>query len=330
MQSQPWAVVLAADTGNSLSTLTSSEQGGHVPKQFCSLNGGPSLLELAVARASSVVPAHRVCVVVAREHEHWWKSMLDQLPAENVIVQPRDRGNGNSVLLALIYLLKCDPKARLIFLPADHHVLTEDSISAAMQAALAALTATSKEIYLLGIEPDEPEDELAYIVPQEAGRGRIRGVRHFIEKPSRSVAGELIREGGLWNSLILAVNGIHLMQTFKQRCLGNAMSIQAALAKANDPSDPPWALTKLYERIPDLDFSRPILQHDIAHLRVIAVPRCGWSDLRTPRRVSERVQLLSHRAGQPPEQRTRKSFLDLADAVKATAKCESDAPPALL
>jgi hypothetical protein len=42
-----------------------------------------------------------------------------------------------------------------------------------------------------------------------------------------------------------------------------------------------------YERLPLLDFSRDILQHQTARLSVLPVPRCGWNDLGTPRRVGQ-------------------------------------------
>jgi hypothetical protein len=43
----------------------------------------------------------------------------------------------------------------------------------------------------------------------------------------------------------------------------------------------------LYERLPELDFSRHILQGQESQLRVVAVPQCGWTDLGTPKRVGE-------------------------------------------
>jgi len=46
------------------------------------------------------------------------------------------------------------------------------------------------------------------------------------------------------------------------------------------------SLAELYDELPDLDFSRGILQGQEQHLRVLAVPECGWSDLGTPDRVA--------------------------------------------
>ena len=175
-----WAVVLAAGEGKRLSALTADETGRHVPKQFCSLRGGPSLFGLALARASAVVPRDRVCAVMAKEHEHWWRQKPHELPPGNLIVQPRNRGTGNGVLLALSYILKRDPQARLIFLPADHHVLIEETLIQAMLSLLAAMPDKAREIFLLGLEPDDADPELGYIIPQKANTSEAQGVRHFV------------------------------------------------------------------------------------------------------------------------------------------------------
>jgi len=52
-----WAVVLAGGDGRRLQALTHDADGIPVPKQFCSLQGGPCLLEDAIQRASTVAGA---------------------------------------------------------------------------------------------------------------------------------------------------------------------------------------------------------------------------------------------------------------------------------
>ena len=67
-----WAIVLAAGEGTRLSTLTTDRAGVAVPKQYCSLLGGASLLEDALHRAAEVVPAEQVTTIVAQAHRRWW------------------------------------------------------------------------------------------------------------------------------------------------------------------------------------------------------------------------------------------------------------------
>src|SRR6185312_7163163 len=68
-----WAVVLAAGDGKRLSALTADSEGTPVPKQFCSLNGGESLLQEALQRAKRIVPLERVCAMVAGQHRPYWR-----------------------------------------------------------------------------------------------------------------------------------------------------------------------------------------------------------------------------------------------------------------
>ena len=115
-----WAVVLAAGDGTRLAHLTRDARGNAVPKQFCSLNGGASLLQEAMHRARRLVPRERLCVIVAEQHRRWWRPTLWSLPASNVVVQPRNCGTANGILLAMLSILERDPLARIVFLPADH------------------------------------------------------------------------------------------------------------------------------------------------------------------------------------------------------------------
>jgi mannose-1-phosphate guanylyltransferase len=310
-----WAVVLAAGEGKRLAALTMDEAGRHVPKQFCSLHGGPSLFGLALARASAIVPEDRVCAVVAKGHEQWWRQQPHDMHPDNLIVQPRNRGTGNGMLLALTYILKRDPLARLVFLPADHHVLNEDRLIQAMSSMLARMPLQAREIFMLGIEPDDADPELGYIIPQKLAQQQVQGVRHFVEKPSRGVASKLIQEGGLWNSGIFAVAGDRLLELFKAHFPDHVQDIRATTARIADPSNPSWALSHLYERISDIDFSHHIPQLQVADLKVVPVPQCGWSDLGTPHRVAERANLLSGNAFSANDPFGETAFLDLADAV---------------
>src|SRR5262249_25694873 len=86
-----WAVVLAAGDGTRLAALTRDAAGNAVPKQFCSLNGGRTLVQEAVERARRIVPLDRTCAIVAQRHSQHWRQALCCLPAENIIVQPQNR-----------------------------------------------------------------------------------------------------------------------------------------------------------------------------------------------------------------------------------------------
>ena len=278
-----WALVLAAGDGRRLQGLTRTASGDVIPKQFCSLNGGLSFLEETVQRAQTVVPRDRVCAIVACAHRRHWLRPLASLPAQNVIAQPRNRGTAIGILLPLLHILERDPKARILLLPSDHHIRDEARLTAAQQAAMAAGRYENADIVLLGIEPDHADPELGYIVPLRTGHPKFRAVGRFVEKPSAEEAGQLIRQGALWNTFIIAADAAALLRLFEWRCPEIVAKMRRSIRRG---CGFPAALARLYDEMAELDFSRGILQGQERQLRVLAVPECGWSDLGTPERVA--------------------------------------------
>ena len=66
----------------------------------------------------------------------------------------------------------------------------------------------------------------------------------------------------------------------------------------------PLATSDLYGQLPELDFSRHVLEGAEQSLRVLPVPACGWSDLGTPKRVAEALRASSNATSVPFESRS--------------------------
>jgi mannose-1-phosphate guanylyltransferase len=292
MQQNTWALVLAAGEGSRLRSLTTDSSGVAVPKQFCSLRGGPSLLQEALHRAQAVAPRERICTVVAESHRRWWQGTLWSLPAANIFVQPANRGTAIGILVPVLRILARDPLARIVFLPADHYVRDEEVLARALRAAVRALLRHEDELLLLGLTPEEADPELGYILPDAAGVGVAQRVQRFVEKPDLVTAHELIGAGGLWNSFIFAANGFAVLSLIRSRFPEIVEDLDTALARDANLRRGARALAEVYERMPEIDFSRHVVQGAEHRLRVMPVPRCGWSDLGTPRRVAETIRRL--------------------------------------
>jgi mannose-1-phosphate guanylyltransferase len=303
-----WALVLAGGEGRRLQGLTTTPAGTVIPKQYCSLRGGASLLEETIDRARNLTGAERICAVVAADAAGWWRGQLEPLPRANIVVQPRNRGTANGVLLPLLRILERDPHATLVLLPSDHYVEDERALAQALREAVARVAAAPAEIVLLGIEPDAPDPELGYILPGGAAAGGGFDVLRFVEKPAAPLARELMAAGALWNAFIIVARGRALLELFESRfpsavaCLREALRADRAAA----------ALEEAYARLEERDFSRHILQGQEARLRVLRVPRCGWSDLGTPGRVAEVLRRSPQLAGGKGPRRPRDACLNLA------------------
>lgn len=287
-----WALVLAAGEGSRLRRLTTTAAGIAIPKQFCSLNGDLSLLQEALRRAEGVAAREHICTVVAQDHRPWWEAALRWMPQENVIVQPANRGTGNGILLPLLHILERDPEARIVLLPSDHHVRDERILMRSLQQATAQLETRDSQLVLLGLEPDEIDPDLGYIVPGEHDGTHLRAVERFVEKPSAAAARELIIEGALWNAFIIAARARALLDLFTRRYATIVGAMRTAVARDVHAPSEPHAASHLYRSLPEVDFSRHVVQGSEAALRVLTVPPCGWSDLGTPARVAQALRRL--------------------------------------
>ena len=304
--SNNWAVVLAAGDGNRLSSVTTNGTGDAVPKQFCSLRGGPSLLLETLERAETVAARDRICVVVASQHRRWWGSMLSRTPSANVIVQPMNRGTANGILLPLLHIEARDPDARIVILPSDHYVRDESILVTALESALGRLDNEVEEIILLGIHPERADPDLGYIVPGLADGPGFARVDRFVEKPSELLARGLVEAGGLWNAFILVARIGALLSLFSSRHSHIVDAMQSAIGRDGGRTDDTKMMSAIYRELPVKDFSRHLLRGAEAFLRVLRVGHCGWNDLGTPERLVKTLRSL------PGNTRTRSTDPEMA------------------
>ena len=233
------------------------------------------MIQWALDRARSIAPPERIVTVVAREHAAWWERELARHPRDNVVVQPRNRGTAAGILLPLLSILERDPRARVVVLPSDHFVADEKALHGAVEHALTTVEASPYLITLLGITPEGAEPDYGWILPRSR-RGESRAVARFVEKPSASVAAELLLQGAVWNSFVLAATGKTLLQVYGE-VVPEVLEPFFGRREA--------ALDELYESLPVRDFSRDLLERAHERLELVVVPPCGWTDLGTPERL---------------------------------------------
>ncbi len=292
-----WALVLAGGEGSRLRSLTTTSAGVAIPKQYCSLRGGCSLLHEALKRAASIALPQRICAVVASKHRDWWQTALQQLPVDNVVIQPGNYGTATGILLPLLAIMAQDREATIVILPSDHHVEDEMVLADALHEAVRALGRHPNDVLLLGIAPDEADPELGYIVPGIVDGNGTATVLKFVEKPPAAAARDLIAQGALWNAFIMAGRAEALLALFAKNAPELLCKMRRALEMSPHRPDPA-SIEELYRTLAPLDFSRHILRGQEAHLRVLRVPPCGWTDLGTPRRVAV---MLSRACPRPAE-----------------------------
>jgi mannose-1-phosphate guanylyltransferase len=307
--SNTWAVVLAGGDGSRLREMTTTATGEVIPKQFCSLHNESCLLEDSLRRGQAVATPQQICSVVAAQHRRWWNA-LKTLPAQNIFVQPENRGTAHGILFALLQIERRAPNSVVLLLPADHYLTDESMMARSLRTATNLAADNPALVYLLGAEPDHPDPELGYIVPSEHRRDAATGVLRFAEKPSLEKARALIKEGALWNTFMLAASVRALLGLFEGRFMSTVKAMRQAIHLSQSDLVGPVALELLYTDLEPYDFSRDVLERHDQMLQVLRVPNCGWTDLGTPKRVAEAVRAFSKVRSSAAVHRAR--FFDLA------------------
>jgi mannose-1-phosphate guanylyltransferase len=289
MSRQPrklWVVILAGGDGRRLGSLTTNADGVCTPKQYCSLDGGQSLLQLSLHRALGLVPRQRIVPVVTENHRRWWEPQFLSWRRSTVVVQPSNRGTALGILLPLLVIAKADPEAGVICIPSDHYVEDEDLLAEFLRQATSPETLDSSKLTLLGMSPNAPDSGFGYLSPYpDSGLG-MRPAHSFVEKPDRATAAELIRAGGVWSSGIFAGRILEIIALYPRALRGLMLDLKSVVEDWPNPREPSAELELLYGRHAPVDFSRDVLQTQPSRLQFLTVPPCGWSDVGTPARLA--------------------------------------------
>lgn len=270
-------VVLSGGAGSRLWPM--SRKG--LPKQFLPLvNKERSLLQDTVARVSDRERFAAPIVVCNEQHRFLVAESLRDLSIDDgtIILEPTGKNTAPAIALAAHAAVAISPEAILLVLSSDHSMQNLDAFSDAVGHAVAA--AKAKYLVTFGIQPEYPATEYGYIhAPDKlAGHKGVREIAKFIEKPSKQVAVELLKDKNVfWNSGMFAFRAdVFLDELEKTR-----PEILARTAEAMEKGEK------------DLDFFRPDVDSfnqcppesvdyalfEISENTVVVPCDLGWSDL---------------------------------------------------
>jgi mannose-1-phosphate guanylyltransferase len=236
-------------------------------------------LQATLRRAGTITALDRIAAVVTTPADRWRQSSFKVLATRNLFVQPRYRGTGYEVLLALLRLeSRVSSGTTVLFLPADHIVNDEEVITNALITMTEWIADEPRPVYLLGAVPQGPHDQLGYIVPWHDTMLMPTGIYEFIEMPDIYRARKLINAGGLWNTFIFGASVASLIKLFQPDFDATIAELRVALQ--SDGAE--LALGRIYDRLTTMDFSQDVLTKRIDQLNVLRLLRCGWWPLKSP------------------------------------------------
>lgn len=201
-------VILCGGSGTQLWPLSRKS----FPKQFVSLIGGKSLLQLTLERIAQLGShaAASITSVAAEAHRFFVaEATLDAKVSGLSILEPSARNTAAAMGLAALAAL---PEQLLMFCPADHHIPDAKAFAAMVQQGQAA--ARQGRIVTFGVMPSFPSTAYGYIQQGEVLLDGRRPVARFIEKPAADQTQALILQGDvLWNAGFFSVHSCDLAQS---------------------------------------------------------------------------------------------------------------------
>ncbi len=284
-----WALVLAGGDGKRLQALTREITGAPIPKQYCCINNGRSLLQATLSRTEEFTPAARTFVIVNKGHLPLASTQLGSIPERNVIVQPENRDTGPGVLLSLRYIVRRDPAGLLAVFPSDHYVDDAAAFLAHVNRAVEIVAQLPQKVALVGIPPDRAEPGYGYVLP--AGPLRLRGaapafhVAAFQEKPSPDMARCLVSQGAMWNSFVMVFSVSRMIELLQER-------LPDTVARFDGVLNGTTAAAQAYRDLAPWNFSRDFLCHIPQHLVLVQAGGTGWSDWGTRESVMRTMAAL--------------------------------------
>jgi len=287
-RSHRWGLILAGGDGKRLLPLTRRIAGDDRPKQFCAVLGDETLLNQTQRRISRLIQPWRTLVVLTSTHQPYYADEVAGIASSRLLIQPSNQGTAPAILYSLLRLREMDPEGVVAFFPSDHYFSDDEIFADHIDAAYAAAVSRPEVVVLLGIPPETPEVEYGWIEPG-APLGQpvpdsVSCVDHFWEKPSPTLASQLMERGCLWNSFVM-VGYIHAFLNLISHALPGLLNTFEAIRTSLFTAHERAALQDLYSGIRSANFSQDVLSLQPNGLAVLRATGLGWSDLGEPGRV---------------------------------------------
>jgi mannose-1-phosphate guanylyltransferase/mannose-6-phosphate isomerase len=276
MNAHLYAVILAGGSGTRFWPLSR-----HLyPKQLLRIIGEDTLIQQTMRRVLRCVPATRTLISTTpaqadsiRVQLSEWKEDL----RDSFVIEPVGRNTAPAIALAATELVKRDPEAVMLVLPADHVIKGDRRFVEAVRLGMEL--ARNNHLVTFGIKPTRPETGYGYIQPKRRLRLSPRGgyaVARFVEKPDIVTARRYLKSGHYyWNSGIFLWRAQTILDEMK-RCQPALASAMRKIAAASG-GVAGKVLNRVYRSLPGISIDQGVMERSS---RAAMIPvDFFWSDV---------------------------------------------------
>lgn len=291
-----WTLALAGGEGARLSAYVERRFGRRIPKQYCNLLGTRSMLEHTLERLNKLTPASRTMTIIGTHHGD---IAFPQLAGkcDHVFTQPSMRDTGLALYVGLAMIKRWTPNALVTITPTDHYVAPSAMYIEQVRRARGVAAQMRDAVVVLGARPTEPDPELGYLslgarlteIPQ------VRRLVGFVEKPSVSLAKELIAQGALWNTMVTCAT-VDALWELGRETEPQLLDILDSLVPLIGTKDEDDAIDYIYRAFLPVSFSRDMLERAPTRLAAMELEGVEWSDWGRPERIETVLALRRSRA----------------------------------
>jgi mannose-1-phosphate guanylyltransferase len=269
------AVIMAGGSGTRFWPLSRHA----FPKQFLTLSGSRSLIQSTSDRCVGTIPANRHWVVTNAAQADETRRQLPELPAGHVLVEPCARNTAPCVALAAAHLLRADPEAVMLVLPADHVIQPVAAFEAAFRRAAELVDADDRRLVLFGVVPSFPSTGFGYVErhqPLAAGESAY-SVKAFREKPDRPTAEKYLRAGTFyWNCGIFVWKARRILDAIAQYEPEMKELLERITRSIGTPGYEA-AVQEFFPKMKSISIDYAVLERD-ENIVVLEAP-FGWDDV---------------------------------------------------
>ena len=272
-----YAVIMAGGSGTRFWPKSRRDR----PKQLLCLSGETTMLQQTVARIEPLVPRDRILIVTGADQAAATRAQLSDLPGESVIAEPAPRDTAPCVGLAAGIIVRRDPLATMIVMPADHLIEPPEAFRATVLAAVSVVDDDPGALVTFGIKPTHAETGYGYIergVLQETRAGiPVHRVVQFREKPDRATAEQFLAAGNFaWNAGIFVWRARTILDELKKHRPNLASALEPIFASLGSPAQSE-TLARLFPSLERVPIDKAVMEK-APNVRVLEVPYV-WNDV---------------------------------------------------